>query len=469
MSTKNETQRDNCLLTDEFLVDPNESVYLQMGELESRRSSLSNSNELIRLTIPWQSCLEILQLIFEYYISVFPYRSRPLSIEYPLNLIEQPLQFHQSTSTLSIDPRQCKDYRTASTQTNSFSSVDLSPDHPTTVNEQSMQNTPKRRKFPFNRSLLPTSSLLTNFFRHSSASPARSSASSGKSSLSWGQRSSAASSSNQMRPLSSFGTFRRMESEIEPIIPIDRRSRASTSSSCLLNTTYRQGNHSYTHYHKPLSRQSYHSRSAHTLIRSPKIRGQQASSATNTNSSDSSSIIHRYHSRLFSTVSNQQRTRDDDIVAANERKALRVLMIIFCVFVTLWTPFFICTFISAVCEECRKRISPSVWFSITWLGYSSSMANPFIYTIFSDVFRRAFMNIIFCRSKDPFTFGHYSSKYHPARSDIRRMTHQPLSYRRSPNHEGSGASTPVPLRRSVPMRDSDGTVSINRYVSDTLR
>lgn len=382
--------------------------------------------------------------------------------------MERPSQFHQSTSTMSIDPKSVRDYRTASTQTNSCSSVDLVVNNPTMINEPSVPNPPKRRKFPFNRSLIPNSSLLTNFFRHSSASPARSSESSAKSSLSWGQRSSAASSSNQMRPLSSFGTFRRMESEIDPTLPVDQRSRASTTSSCLLHTTYRQGSQAYTHYHKPLSRQQCHSRSSHVLAHSPKARGYH-SSVTNTNSSDSSSIIHRYHSRLFSTISNQQRTRDDDIVAANERKALRVLMIIFCVFVTLWTPFFICTFISAICDECRRRISPSVWFSITWLGYSSSMANPFIYTIFSDVFRRAFVDIIFCRSKDPFMFGQHSSKYPNARSDIRRMTHQPLSYRRSPNHEGSGASTPIPIPHPTPVRDSDGTVSINRYVADTLR
>jgi hypothetical protein len=277
-----------------------------------------------------------------------------------------------------------------------------------------------------------------------------------------------------MRQPYSFGTFRRIESEAEPVASVDRRSRASTSSSGLLHTTYCHGNYTYTHYHKPLARQQYQSRSAYVLAHSPKLRSQQQqqqqlSSATNTNSSDSSSAIHRYQSRLFSSVSHQQRTRDEDIVAANERKALRVLMIIFCVFVTLWTPFFICTFISAICDECRDRISSSLWFSITWLGYSSSMANPFIYTIFSDVFRRAFVNIIFCRSKDSIISRQYSTKLSYPKGYIRQYPSQPLSLRRSPHHEASGTSTPVPLHHPTPIGGSDATIYLNRCASDTFR
>jgi hypothetical protein len=453
-----------------ILADAHDSLYIQIDSSSTQySSSLTHSTEPTFLTIPWKICSMILQYIFQYYIFYFPYRLRPLALESSININEKPLQFHQSTSTISLTSS--KNYRTASTQTNLYSSLDLNNNHSSNMNEHSNHNNSKRRKFTFNRSLLPASSLLTNLFRQSPTSPVRSSESSTKSSLSWGQRSSAASSSNQMRPPYSFGNFRRIESEAEPVASIDRRSRASTSSSGLLHTTYCYGSYAYTHYHKPLARQQYQSRSAYVLANSPKSRSQQQqlSSCTNTNSSDSSSVIHRYPSRLLSSVSHQQRVRDEDIVAANERKALRVLMIIFCVFVTLWTPFFICTFISAICDECRKRISSSVWFSITWLGYSSSMANPFIYTIFSDVFRRAFINIIFCRPKDSIMSGHYSTKLSYPKGYVRQYTSQPLSLRRSPNHEASGTSTPVPLHHPRLIGGSDATIYINRCASDTFR
>ncbi|CAF1262224.1 unnamed protein product [Adineta ricciae] len=148
-------------------------------------------------------------------------------------------------------------------------------------------------------------------------------------------------------------------------------------------------------------------------------------------------------------------------------------MIIFCVFVTLWTPFFICTFISAVCEQCRERISSTIWFSITWLGYSSSMANPFIYTIFSDVFRRAFTNIIFCRSNESVfsrQFSTKSSRQKGAPTAAHQTNNHQLSFRRSPNPDYSNPSTPIQLNSPpIPLGESDGTIYINRCASDLLR
>ncbi|CAF1134979.1 unnamed protein product [Didymodactylos carnosus] len=78
---------------------------------------------------------------------------------------------------------------------------------------------------------------------------------------------------------------------------------------------------------------------------------------------------------------------------SNERKAMRVLLVIFAVFVILWTPFFIMNLLS-----CFVSNIPNILLSMsTWLGYCSSGANPIIYTIFSRAFRRAFYNIIFCK------------------------------------------------------------------------
>lgn len=77
----------------------------------------------------------------------------------------------------------------------------------------------------------------------------------------------------------------------------------------------------------------------------------------------------------------------------NERKAMRVLLIIFSIFVILWTPFFIINLLSCFMDQ----ISPILISVATWLGYCSSCANPIIYTIFSRSFRRAFINILTCR------------------------------------------------------------------------
>ena len=97
------------------------------------------------------------------------------------------------------------------------------------------------------------------------------------------------------------------------------------------------------------------------------------------------------------------------------------------------------------------------------------MANPFIYTIFSDVFRRAFINIIFCRSKDTFMAGPYSTKLSYPKGGARQYNNQPVSYRRSPNPDTSGASTPVPLHHPTPIGGSDATIYINRCPSDSFR
>jgi hypothetical protein len=91
------------------------------------------------------------------------------------------------------------------------------------------------------------------------------------------------------------------------------------------------------------------------------------------------------------------------------------------------------------------------------------MANPFIYTIFSDVFRRAFVNIIFCRSNDSFISGPYKTKLTYPKGYIRQYTSQPISFRRSQNHEMSGTSTPVAIHHPTPMSGSDATIYRNRY------
>ena len=430
---------------------------MQITSFNRRRRHSRSARRQSILMIPWSSWLLLLGYILRYYIVFFPYRSRPLALTYPSssNRAIRSLS-DQSTSTSPICVRSSRYSRSIATQTNSFRSTGLS--------------SIRRRKFSLSRTLLPSSSLFTTFFRPSSTpSQSRSPA--------YSSNSSAGSS----YPHHSSGFLRQTESDFESFLVSDHRPRASSSSSGLLRSTSR---HTSSHWYLPLRRRNHsQSRSAYLLTNPSTFslrRHQTLTSTTNTNSSDSSSVFHRFNPRFFSTISNQQqqqqqqqqsaRLRDAHIVAANERKALRVLMIIFCVFVTLWTPFFICTFISAVCDDCRLRISSNVWFSITWLGYSSSMANPFIYTIFSDVFRRAFTNILCCRANEPLLTRQYSTKfsYHKGAAQ-QAHAHQHFSHRRSPNYEYSGASTPLAHNHPTPLGGSDATIYINRCASDLFR
>lgn len=437
-------------------------------------------------TLPWKSCLILIQLIMQYYRFFFPYRLRPLAIE-PVNKKNEStlvVVCHRSTSTSSLtllpSITRSVNHRSVATQTHHPQSSIEGPNPP----EIYLSQSPKRRRFLFQRSMITSPSLFTNFFRHSSETPGRTSESSTKSSLSWGQRSSTASSSNPTRlshqqthhPSTRYssGIFRRIESEMDTLLAHERRSHGSTSSSSLLQTTYRHRTPSSTQRQRPFKRYHFHSRSAHVLHQSSPTRTQQKpqqinlGSVTNTTtSSDSPSILHRYP-RFFPTVIHH-RNRDEDIVASNERKALRVLMIIFCVFITLWTPFFICTFLSAVCDRCRENIPSTAWFSITWLGYASSMANPFIYTIFSDVFRRAFANIILCRENDAAMSGQMSTKFSQYKGLNHGQFHQAISSRRSPVPEQSRTSTPIPLHHPTPISGSDATIYVNRCASGAFR
>lgn len=430
----------------------------------------SHPEESIFLTIPWKSCYKIIQYIVQYYIFYFYYRLKPLSIEYSSTINQKSSKLHQSTSTSSIYLVSTKFQQSIATQTSPFSKLDCSDIHKTNNVEHRRDNSQKRKRFRFNKPTLSSSSILTSLFCHSSLVPVRSNKSSSKSSSASGRRSFTISSSNPTRHLQSLNQSSRMESDQDPISTVEYRSHTSASSSSLLHTTCRYGSHKFTHYHEPMRLQQHQSRSVNMLSNSTKLfQQQQLSSVTNTNSSDSSCVMHYYSGKLLSTIAHQQRTRDEDIVAANERKALRVLMIIFSVFIILWTPFFICTFISAICEQCRERISSTIWFSITWLGYSSSMANPFIYTIFSDVFRRAFANIICCRPTESIIPGQCSTKLSSPKHLLHQYISNNLSCRRSPNPDISDTSSPILLHRPRSFADSDGKINVNRHASGPLR
>jgi hypothetical protein len=124
---------------------------------------------------------------------------------------------------------------------------------------------------------------------------------------------------------------------------------------------------------------------------------------------------------LHTTHKKRQRFKDlTKSSASNERKAMRVLLIIFSIFVILWTPFFVINLLSCFITD----IHPILMSVATWLGYISSSANPIIYTIFSRAFRCAFVNILTCRKV---IRSHRASIYIPSCHSMTMQTGRKLS------------------------------------------
>lgn len=84
------------------------------------------------------------------------------------------------------------------------------------------------------------------------------------------------------------------------------------------------------------------------------------------------------------------------VAQKRERKALRTLLLITGVFIICWLPFFIYATAGPFCGSwCEDHIPKIVGYLVNWLGYSNSLLNPIIYTIFSPDFRMAFRKILF--------------------------------------------------------------------------
>lgn len=83
-------------------------------------------------------------------------------------------------------------------------------------------------------------------------------------------------------------------------------------------------------------------------------------------------------------------------IISKERRASKVLGIIFGVFLVLWTPFFVVNLVSVVCDSCLQALGAAGMSSLVWLGWVSSLANPIVYTMFSTSFRTVFYRIVTC-------------------------------------------------------------------------
>ncbi|XP_065703031.1 5-hydroxytryptamine receptor 2C isoform X2 [Patagioenas fasciata] len=84
----------------------------------------------------------------------------------------------------------------------------------------------------------------------------------------------------------------------------------------------------------------------------------------------------------------------------NERRASKVLGIVFFLFLIMWCPFFITNVMSVLCKEaCDKDLLSELLDVFVWVGYVCSGINPLVYTLFNKTYRRAFSNYIRCLYK----------------------------------------------------------------------
>ncbi|NXN15938.1 5HT2C protein, partial [Indicator maculatus] len=82
----------------------------------------------------------------------------------------------------------------------------------------------------------------------------------------------------------------------------------------------------------------------------------------------------------------------------NERRASKVLGIVFFLFLVMWCPFFITNVMSVLCKEaCDRDLLGELLDVFVWVGYVCSGVNPLVYTLFNKTYRRAFSSYIRCR------------------------------------------------------------------------
>ncbi|XP_058482337.1 5-hydroxytryptamine (serotonin) receptor 2C, G protein-coupled-like 1 [Solea solea] len=82
----------------------------------------------------------------------------------------------------------------------------------------------------------------------------------------------------------------------------------------------------------------------------------------------------------------------------NERRASKVLGIVFFLFLIMWCPFFITNVTFVLCRgSCNESLLNDLLNVFVWVGYISSGVNPLVYTLFNKTYRRAFSSYIRCQ------------------------------------------------------------------------
>ncbi|XP_035289661.1 5-hydroxytryptamine receptor 2A-like [Anguilla anguilla] len=81
----------------------------------------------------------------------------------------------------------------------------------------------------------------------------------------------------------------------------------------------------------------------------------------------------------------------------NERRASKVLGVVFFLFLVMWCPFFITNVMYVLCRgACNESLLGELLNVFVWVGYISSGINPLVYTLFNKTYRRAFSNYMRC-------------------------------------------------------------------------
>uniref|UniRef100_A0A1I7V7C3 G_PROTEIN_RECEP_F1_2 domain-containing protein n=1 Tax=Loa loa TaxID=7209 RepID=A0A1I7V7C3_LOALO len=83
----------------------------------------------------------------------------------------------------------------------------------------------------------------------------------------------------------------------------------------------------------------------------------------------------------------------EKIVYMKERKALKTIAILFFAFSICWLPFFVIYLIEVLVSS-SDEIIYSTQEVFLWLGYSNSVLNPIIYTMYNHDFRRCFRDLL---------------------------------------------------------------------------
>uniref|UniRef100_A0A4W5ML48 5-hydroxytryptamine (serotonin) receptor 2C, G protein-coupled-like 1 n=1 Tax=Hucho hucho TaxID=62062 RepID=A0A4W5ML48_9TELE len=82
----------------------------------------------------------------------------------------------------------------------------------------------------------------------------------------------------------------------------------------------------------------------------------------------------------------------------NERRASKVLGIVFFLFLIMWCPFFITNVTYVLCQgSCNEPLLAELLNVFVWVGYISSGVNPLVYTLFNKTYRKAFASYIRCQ------------------------------------------------------------------------
>ncbi|KAL7889061.1 hypothetical protein AOLI_G00040350 [Acnodon oligacanthus] len=87
----------------------------------------------------------------------------------------------------------------------------------------------------------------------------------------------------------------------------------------------------------------------------------------------------------------KSKSNAQSVLSREERKATKTLAVIMGVFLSLWTPFFICNIVDPFTAY---SIPPVLFDMLVWIGYLNSTCNPIVYAFFYRWFRKALRMVL---------------------------------------------------------------------------